>query len=138
MQIEQLKSLLDILLAAAAADGHTDAKEKAVIRKVLDEMGMEDPAMRTELEGHQWNFELASFDLSESVHGLGELSMEERRIVLRLLERVEEADGVIDLEEENFIREVAKALGLEGEELEALTLQIVETTPPPLPKGEKP
>ena len=133
MQLEQLKGLLDILLAAAASDGHTDFKETIAIRRALDDLGITDPGVRTSLEEHQFLFEPGTFSLEESVKAMGHLDAEERGLVIGLLEKVEEADGVIDLEEEEFIQRVAKALGASDEEVAALTMEIIESGPPPIP-----
>lgn len=137
METQQLKHILDILMAAAAADGHTDFKERDAIRGYLEGLGVEDEEIRDELESHQWLFDAESFDLEDSVKGLGELSTEQRSAVIKMLEKVEAADGVIDLAESEFISRVAIALGASDEEADKLSLQIMEAkAPPPLPEAE--
>ena len=134
MELQQLKSLLDILMAAAAIDGHTALEERKVIQDYLEEMGLIDADQRTELESHRWSFDPESFHLEAAVKGLGRLGSEERVKVIKLLERVEEADGVIDIQEADFIQRVASKLGANPDEIEALTVEIIEMAPPPLPK----
>ncbi|PIV98365.1 MAG: hypothetical protein COW42_15065 [Deltaproteobacteria bacterium CG17_big_fil_post_rev_8_21_14_2_50_63_7] len=134
MELQQLKSLLDILMAAAAIDGHTALEERKVIQDYLEEMGLIDADQRTELESHRWSFDPEFFHLEAAVKGLGRLGSEERVKVIKLLERVEEADGVIDIQEADFIQRVASKLGANPDEIEALTVEIIEMAPPPLPK----
>ncbi len=134
MQLPQLKALLEILMAAAAVDGHTDVQETTAIRKALDEVAKGDMSIRTELESHQWAFELENFKLEASIKALGKVTPAERRFIIALLEGVEEADGVIDLAEAEFIRRVATALGATPDEVAHLTVEIIDQQPPPVPQ----
>ncbi|MDX9720414.1 MAG: TerB family tellurite resistance protein [Myxococcota bacterium] len=129
MNLQQLKSLLDILLAAAAADGHTDREETATVRRLLSAAKNLSDAERTELEAHQWAFEPGQFKLEDSIRGLGALAAEDKQAVLSLLEEVEFADGIIDLAEEEFLARVAAALGVDS-----AAIQMVEQEPPPMPE----
>lgn len=137
METQQLKHVLDILMAAAAADGHTDFQERDAIRSYLEELGVDEEEAMDDLESHQWLFDPGKFDLEESVKGLGELSADERSAVIRMLEKVEAADGVIDLAESEFISRVAVALGASDEEADKLTLEIMDAkAPPPIPEDD--
>mgnify|MGYP000852361504 CR=1 FL=1 len=134
MQLEQIKCVLDLLLAAAAADGHTDAEERAQVRRLVQQLGRFSDQDLTELENHQWSFEPGAFELERAIRGLGQLSVEEKRAVIALLEEVESADGIIDMQEEEFILRVGRALGLAEDEIQELAIRI-EEEPPPLPKA---
>lgn len=143
MELQKLISLVDLLMAAASQDGEIGEEEIGVIQGYLDEMGMIEEDDRAELEDHMSNFDPDEFDFDASIEGLGELDDDERAAVISLLEMVEEADGVIDLGESDFIAQVAAALGASEEEIDALSVDVIDgdddelPEPPPLPEGEE-
>jgi hypothetical protein len=53
--------------------------------------------------------------------------------LLALVARVTESDDVHDLAESDFIVRVAKAIGATPGEYQGLTVELLPSTPPPLP-----
>lgn len=132
MQQAQLEHLLDILMAMAASDGQTDPKEATMIIDRLMEVG-DASANRATLVARQASFDRSAFKLSESIAGLGSLKESERHEILRAIEHVEEADGVIHLDEESFLRQVGRMLGFSEDVLDAMTVTIIHDGPQPPP-----
>lgn len=136
MELQKLIALVDLLMAAASQDGHVDEEEFAVIQGYLEEMGLVDEEDRSDLDEHMSEFDIDEFDLEGTLAELGELDDDERAAVIALLEMVEEADGVIDLGESDFIAQVALALGASQDEVDQLSVEILDDDlpePPPLP-----
>ncbi|MEM1349593.1 MAG: TerB family tellurite resistance protein [Myxococcota bacterium] len=133
--IDQLKILSELLLGAAHADGDFDGHEAETIGDIL-RAHVPEEELPHEVTRHIAHFNAESFDLELACTLLGVSSSGERRGVLRLVSEVTHADDVLDLAENEYIVQVAKALGASPEEYEDLTFEIlpIEVVPPPLPK----
>jgi uncharacterized tellurite resistance protein B-like protein len=137
----------DLLMGAAFADQRLDGNEyQAVKRALAQAMGVADvpPVLAARLE---W-FDPADFDPARTA---AELQLEtdvEKRQLLELVASVSDADQVLDLDEDGYLRRVAQALGLPPELYADLVIQdlSVESVreagvallgPPPLPKPSR-
>jgi putative colanic acid biosynthesis UDP-glucose lipid carrier transferase len=109
-----LRAIADVLLAAAHADGHMDARERRTVRRLLSDLaGGSLPAW---LEEHVRAFDAARFDLAAATLRLRELPLVERRHVAELVRAVCDANNAFDLEEERFLLQLAVALALAQED----------------------
>jgi uncharacterized tellurite resistance protein B-like protein len=135
--------IADLLMGAAFADQRFEGSEyEAVKRALAHAMGTDEvpPVLAARLE---W-FKPAEFDLASTVAGLGLETDEERRQLLELILCVHEADEVLDVDEDEYLRQVAHALGLEPKQYADLVIQDLAIdvlrdaakkllVPPPLP-----
>ena len=134
LNLDELKTIASILMGAAHADGSVDGDEADTILEILNEMlgDREMPDVRSHLEG----FDPGSFDLAAAAGSLHLAGSEDRRSLLLLVSRVTDADDVHDLREDDYIREVAAAIGAEPEEYANLTVELTfisSLEPPEIP-----
>ncbi|HEY5928080.1 MAG TPA: TerB family tellurite resistance protein [Kofleriaceae bacterium] len=138
---DRIFPLCELLLGAAFADGELHPQEKTEIRALLVELAGE---LRVEVEACIASFEPDKFELSSIIGIFANDSEEERRKLLLLVSTVIEADEQIDLAENDYLRELAAALGLPASALDGLTVDIeieeikdtfneVRKGPPPIP-----
>lgn len=127
----QLPHLADILMAAAGADQETLATETSAVRKILKEL--QGAKVSPEIDARVRAFSPKGFDLAAASAGLGALDEASRRALLALVARVTESDDVHDLAESDFIVRLAKAVGATPGEYQGLTVELLPSTPPPLP-----
>ena len=127
----QLPHIADILMAAAGADQETLATETSTVRKILKEL--QGAKVSSELDARVRAFSPRGFDLAAATAGLGALEAEARGALLGLVARVTESDDVHDLAESDFIVRLARAIGAAPGEYKGLTVELVPSTPPPVP-----
>lgn len=134
---EELTLVADVLMGAAHADGDYDGREAMQIRKILAELVGEEN-MPAQLGTHLKDFDIEAFDLDATVSQLHLSGPDDRRGLLALVARVTDADQVHDLQESDYIRAVAEAIGAEASEYEDLTVELVWLSglgePPPIPE----
>jgi uncharacterized membrane protein YebE (DUF533 family) len=118
---DRIFPLCELLLGAAYADGELQPQEKVEIRALLVELAGE---ARVEVEACIASFEPDRFDLSSVIGVFRDDSEEERRRLLLLASTVIEADDQIDLAENDYLRELASALGLPASVLEGLVVDV--------------
>ena len=118
---DRIFPLCELLLGAAYADEELVSQEKTEIRALLVELAGE---QRVEVEACIASFEPAKFDLGSIIGIFRDDSEEERRKLLRLVSTVIEADDEIDLRENDYLRELATALGLPASDLDGLVVDI--------------
>ena len=120
-----INTLTDLLLGAAYADkrleGHEIEAIGNLIAKVLGEEKV--PAAQ---EARFKEFNPAKFDLEEAGGSLSSLSQDDKIKVLDLIASVNEADDVIDMDEDAYLRKVALAMGLSDGDIEGMTIEILE------------
>ena len=136
----QLPALTDILMAGAHADQKLDGREVEAVRRMLVEAMKDANELPEEIEKRIERFDPEQFDLEVAVMRLGKLDSLHRRAILEMLADLSEADEEIDLQEDEFLRRVAKELNAGDDELEGLTVEVEIVTkkkqPPPPPKLE--
>ena len=118
---DRIFPLCELLLGAAYADHELQQQEKTEIRALLIELAGE---RHVEVEACIASFEPAKFDLQSIIGVFRDDSEEDRRRLLRLVTTVIEADDEIDLAENEYLRELAGALGLPDSALEGLAVDI--------------
>jgi uncharacterized tellurite resistance protein B-like protein len=140
---DRTQALCDLLLAAAFADDHLDDREAERVQELLAYMlGDKVPA---ELESQIDAFDAKAFDLAKTAAVFKGDSTEDRTHLLSLVAAVHDADDELDLAEDDFLQNLATALGLPASAVGGMTVKVeVEelktrykkaTMPPPLPPG---
>ena len=120
-----LRTLGDLLLAAAHADGEICARERRTVARVLTELsgGMRLPAW---LETHLEAFDPAAFDLAAATAQLRQLPPMQRRHIAELVRAVCDANNAFDLEEERFLVALVLALALAPEDVADLVVHAAD------------
>jgi uncharacterized tellurite resistance protein B-like protein len=118
---DRIFPVCELLLGAAYADSELHRLEQTEIRALLIELAGE---RLVEVEACIASFEPHRFDLKTTVGVFRGDSEEDRRKLLLLVSTVIEADDQIDLAENDYLCELATALGLPPSALEGLTLDI--------------
>jgi len=138
---DRIYPLCELLLGAAYSDGELQAQEATEIRALLIELAGES---RVEVEACIASFEPAKFELGSLVGYFRDDTEEQREKLLLLASKVVDADDVVDLGENEYLRALAAALALpdsalaglaidiEAEEIQE-TFDVVRKGPPPIP-----
>jgi len=137
--------LTDLLLGAVYADDRLEGGEEEAVRTYLLEIigGTELPI---QLEARVANFEPDDFDLEEVAKAFEEDPATEKRVLLELVAAVFDADGEVDFAEDDYLRNLADALGMDESEYKDLvieydieeparTAEALVAVPPPVPKS---
>ena len=141
---DRLVPLCDVLLGAAYADGQLAEAERAELRALIEDLAGKLPA-DVDLRINQ--FDPKKFDLTAATAPFRGDPEDERRKLLFLVGAVIDADEEVDLAEDDYLRALAKALGLPPSALDGLTVEVeaeeikqtfaaVRKGPPPPPKGK--
>jgi exopolysaccharide biosynthesis polyprenyl glycosylphosphotransferase len=117
--------LLEVLLAAAHADGVMCGRELRVVRRIMQRWSGS-TELRPELEARIQSFRPDEFDAQAAVELLLEVEPAQRRHVLELVREVCDANNAFDLEEERFLQELTRALELSPGEIDDLVLHAPE------------
>ncbi len=113
--------LTDLFLGAAYADTSFTDDERKYIRKLLADL-LCVKELPDYLEERIEKFDIEKFDLIKAANEfIKEPPMSKRRL-LELVAQVNSADNYLDLAEDDYLRALAKALGVPEEEYEDLVL----------------
>ena len=146
MTTDRILPLSELLLGAAYADKELKDQERDEVRTLLQGLGGDLPE---EVEAKIKSFDPAKFDLKAAAAAFKGDSEDDRKKLLYLVAAVNEADDEIDFAEDDYLKDLAAALGLPKAALEGLTIE-VETEelketfqkvrkgppPPPTPKSK--
>ena len=116
-----LRSLTDVLLAAAQADGTACPRELRALRRILKRLTKSE-ILPDWLETHIAAFDPTRFKLEESVQPLRQLPHEQRRHIVELVREVCDADNAFDLEEERYVLALVVVLSLAPEDVADLVV----------------
>ncbi|MCS6797507.1 MAG: TerB family tellurite resistance protein [Myxococcota bacterium] len=109
---ERLLALTDLLLGAAHADGTRTGAEERTVRRLLGQLvGAE--GLPAEVDARLRSFSPQGFDVVRAAAPFASDPRERRRKLLELVAAVRDADDEIDLAEDDYLRQVARAVGLE-------------------------
>ena len=113
--------ILEVLLAAAHADGVMCGREQRSVRRIMLRLigGYDLPL---ELSRRIDEFDPAEFDAQEAAEMLLEITPQQRRHVLELVREVCDANNAFDLEEERFLVDLTRALELSPEDIADLVV----------------
>ncbi len=117
--------IVDLLLAALSCDGTIVGEEDQAARRLLADLLLCKPdELPPHVEERIRSFRLIAFDMDRTVADfLSDPPMRKRRL-LELIAKLVDADGEHDLRESDFIRDLARALGMPKEEYDDLVLHI--------------
>lgn len=140
MTARRVDLIADLLMAGAHADHSLNGQEVSTVKQLLCRF-MNVPELPEWLEWRVGDFNPAHFDLQDCIAKLDLSTQEEKRTLLELVTAVHESDDTWDLDEDAYLRQVAKALGLAEEDYADLTISELSIDrisraliPPPLPK----
>jgi len=137
--------LTDLLLGAVYADDRLEGGEEEAVREYLLEIvGGDELPMK--LEARIANFDPDDFDLEQTAKEFEDDPATDKRTLLELVAAVFDADGEVDFAEDDYLRNLANALGMDAEEYEDLVIeyaieeaaekvQVLVSVPPPLPES---
>lgn len=122
---DRILVIVDLLMAALSCDGTIVGEEDQAARRMLSELLLCKPdQLPAHVEERIRSFRLIEFDMDRTVGDfLRDPPMKKRRL-LELIAKLSDADGQHDLRESDFIRDLARALGMAKEEYEDLVLHI--------------
>jgi uncharacterized tellurite resistance protein B-like protein len=143
---DRILSVCDLLLGAAYADEQFADREREEVRGMLADLTGE--TLSAELEKRIGSFDPKNFDLAKAAGEFAGDSEDDRRRLLFLVAAINEADEEIDFAEDDYLRSLAKALGLPASALEGMTVDVeveelqqslakVRKVPPPPPPKKK-
>ena len=135
--------IADLLMGAAFADRRLDGREFAAVKELLAK-AMNASVIPPAMEDHLKGFDPRTFDPTATVAELGITADDEKRKLVELIAAVNDADEELDLDEDAYLKTVAKALGLPEEAYKDLGLEILSVesvkaagdallSPPPAP-----
>ena len=152
---ERIHVITELFCAAIYADGTIMGAEDEEARRVLADLLLTTPDQLPEhVDRHIREFDVTKFDLDMAARDfLADPPMKKRRL-LELVSKMVDADGEMDLREDQFLRALAEALEMDASEYEDLVLEIevIEPeerlrrkresfteliVPPPIPPGAK-
>jgi hypothetical protein len=138
---DRFEHIANLLMGAAHADDDLDGRELDTVRKLLTEAMGEDE-LPHDLEAKLHLFDPEEHDVKACVEAIDLKDDDMKMKLLELIVAVQESDEIVDYNEDEYIIEVAKAMGLPEEKYKKLTLDIqLEEAgellkPPPLPKKD--
>ena len=122
---EHIETITNLLLGAAYADKRLEGQEVKTIRAILAKLhGTDEPP--AERLAQMKTFNPAKFNARAAAATIGDLNAEQKHKLLELVAAVNEADDVLDLDEDAYLRKVAEGLGLSDDEISDLTLDVDE------------
>ncbi|HVY30859.1 MAG TPA: exopolysaccharide biosynthesis polyprenyl glycosylphosphotransferase [Polyangiaceae bacterium] len=117
--------ILEVLLAAAHADGEMCGREQRTVRRIMERLtdsSFLPPALAERIEA----FDPTEFDAREAAELLLEITPQQRRHVLELVREVCDANNAFDLSEERFLLDLTRALELTPEDIADLVVHAPE------------
>jgi uncharacterized tellurite resistance protein B-like protein len=126
---QHIETITDLLLGAAHADEEFVGYEVVTIRSILTRIHRTE-ILPPERVKQIKSFDPKSFDAIAAAKQLADLTPRAKRRIIELVAQVVDADHIVDLEEDAYLRRVAVAMGLSVEEFEDLTLDLDEDEDP--------
>jgi uncharacterized tellurite resistance protein B-like protein len=116
--------IADLLMGAAFADNRLDGREYAAVKKLLaDVIGAEE--LPAEMESHLKSFNPKTFDATGTAKSLMLKEDIEKRKLIELIAAINEADEVLDFDEDAYLKAVAEALEMPKEAYADLSIEIL-------------
>lgn len=118
---DRIKTITDLFLGAMYADNRFEEDEKRAVTRMLCDLIVK-PELPPELEHHIDNFDPARFDLVATAQDFAKDPPMNRRRLLELVAQLCVADGELDLEEDDYLHRLARALDMDPVEYEDIVL----------------
>lgn len=122
---DHVDTITDLLLGAAYADKRLEGREVEAIRALLRKLIAQDE-LPAALDRRITGFNPARFDEGAAASSMLALDPTDKRKVLDLVATINEADDVLDLDEDAYLRKVARGLGVGDEEYVGLEIEVLE------------
>jgi uncharacterized tellurite resistance protein B-like protein len=120
---DRILEITDLLMGAAHADGELRPEEGAAVRSLLGDL-LGEPDLPADVEARVNAFIATAFDLEKTANTFAHDPASEKLKLLELVAAVRDADDEIDLDEDAFLRDLAKAIGVPEAELGDLALDV--------------
>jgi uncharacterized membrane protein YebE (DUF533 family) len=117
---DRIEPLCDLLLGAAHADSEFKDREREEVHGMLEDLGGLTPALEQRIA----KFDPKKFELAKTAALFHDDPEDDRRRILFLVAAIHDADDEIDFAEDEYLRALAKALGLPDAALAGLTLDV--------------
>jgi uncharacterized tellurite resistance protein B-like protein len=114
---DRIGTIADLFLGAMYADNRFEDEEKRAVRKLLCELIVR-PELPEELERRIDEFDPDKFDLIATARDFSSDPPMNRRRLLELVAQLCVADGELDLEEDEYLHRLARALDMTPVEYE--------------------
>jgi uncharacterized tellurite resistance protein B-like protein len=142
---ENILVITDLLLGAAHADGERSGEETQTVRDLLREL-LDQKELSAEVEAHIEAFSPDGFVMKTSAATFVEAEASLKRKLLELVAAVRDADGELDVAEDDYLIALGRALKMDAAEFADLTLDYeieelrehlghLRSIPPPIPKA---
>ena len=118
---DRIRPIVDLFLGAMYADHRFADDEKRAVTRMLCDLICK-PELPPELAQHIGDFDPTRFDLYASAADFVRDPPMNRRRLLELVAQLCVSDGVFDLEEDEYLHRLARALGMEPSEYEDIVL----------------
>jgi uncharacterized tellurite resistance protein B-like protein len=118
---DRIMVVTDLLLGAVYADDKLEGQEEVAVRKLLGEL-MAGKPLPADVDKRIKTFPAGSFDLDKTAKDFVKDPPIKKRKLLELVAAVRDADDEIDLQEDEYMQKLAKALGMKKEEYADLVL----------------
>lgn len=118
---ERIDIIADIFMAAICADGPMTEPERLALAHLLCDLLLVQ-ALPPDLQERLDAFDAQRFDLAGAARDFAADPPMKKRRLLELASRLCHSDGVFDLAEDDFLRELGQALGMEPSAYDDLVL----------------
>lgn len=118
---DRIMVITDLLLGAVYSDEKLRGTEEEAVRKLLSEL-LGEGELPAEVDTRIKTFPANTFNLEATAKDFAADPPIKKRKLLELVAAVHEADEETDLAEDDYMRSLAKALGMKPEEYSDLTL----------------
>lgn len=122
---DHIDTITDLLLGAAYADKSLEGQERDAVRRLLSKV-LGEAELPAAQSSRFESFKPAGFEPEAVAATLSDLTKFEKRRLLELVCKVNEADDVLDFDEDQYLRAVARGLGLSEDDIKDLTLEVIE------------
>lgn len=141
---DRILVLTDLFLGALWADEEFSEDEQRAVRRLLGDLLIVPPdELPTPVEERIRNFDPLKFDLESAAKDFAADPPMAKRRLLELVGKMVDADGVVDMEEDRYLRRLAAALGMDYQEYSDLilsfeieelrqTFEALRNPPPPM------
>jgi len=120
---DRILVITDLLLGAAYADSRLEGTEEEAVRRLVGEL-LEGRPVPATVEERIKTFPAGTFDLRKTAEDFASDPPIAKRRLLELVGAVHGADEVLDFAEDEYLRGLAKALGMKDSEYADLTLDV--------------
>jgi len=120
---DRIMVITDLLLGAAYSDQNLRGQEEDTVRKLLREL-LDGEELPKEVDDRIKTFPAGTFDMKQAATDFTADPPIKKRKLLELVAAIHDADEELDLDEDAYLRDLAKALGMDEDEYKDLALHV--------------